>query len=247
MVSKQITKFEKILLLIFFFELFAGGGGRLLAVGPLSIRQILFFLLMAVFFIRFCINRNSRNEILSFFKKPTTGVFWLSVAMVFWIIFSTAVGLINHHPTGDILRDTFRVIFVIVVVPLIYYLGKNRFTLSDFVKVLFVASLIVSLLTITISLTGKFQTDRQFFYFYKDVNRVFPGDLFFRPSRGVFYKSQFLVLFTAIIASVELMDKKINYFYLITLIINAFSIILSETRGLFLGYLVGLLIYILLI
>ncbi|WP_261806920.1 O-antigen ligase family protein [Lapidilactobacillus luobeiensis] len=244
MVSKQITKFEKSLLLIFFFELFAGGGGRLLAVGPLSIRQILFFLVMAVFFIRFCLNVDSRNEILSYFKKPTTAVFWLSVSMLLWIMVSTAIGFLHHHPTGDVLRDTFRVIFVVAVIPLIYYLGKNRFTLADFVKVLFIASIVVSLLTITISLIGKFQTDRQFYFFYKDINKIFPGDLFFRPSRGVFYKSHFLVLFTMIISSVMLMDKKINYFYVTTLGINAISIILSETRGLFLGYFVGLLIYV---
>ena len=62
MKTKEISKFERYFLYILFFELFAGGGGRLIAIGPLSIRQILFVGVMAVFLVRFILNADTETR-----------------------------------------------------------------------------------------------------------------------------------------------------------------------------------------
>ncbi|MFD1466122.1 O-antigen ligase family protein [Lapidilactobacillus mulanensis] len=245
MKSKQLTKFEKYLLYVFFFELFAGGGGRILAVGPISIRQLLFVGILAIFSIRFIVNRETRKELISYFVKPFSGISLVSILMVLWIGISSIIGIINHHPVGAVLTDTLRVVFVITIVPLAYYIGKNRFTKEDLLKTLLIASLATSILTIVISLIGKTMNGHDFYYFYKFINQAFPGDLFFRPSRGVFYKSHFLVLFALIICFINLIEKKSSRLQNVTIILSVVSIVLSETRGLYIGFAVGLLTYIL--
>ncbi len=245
MKTKEITKFEKYFLFVLFFELFAGGGGRFIEIGPLSIRQVLFIGILLIFGCRFILNKDSRKELLSYFIKPNTAIFWLSIAMVVWIGASALLGIMNHHGLGMIVTDSLRVIFVILIIPFIYYIDEKRFSVKNLVTVLFWATLVVSLITITITLIGKFMTDSQFYYFYKDVNALFPGDLYFRPSRGVFYKSHFLVLFTLIIGTIKLMEKQLTKFQGLVMVLGTVSVILSETRGLYLGYLVGLLTYVL--
>lgn len=245
MKTKEITKFERYFLFILFFELFAGGGGRFFEIGPVSIRQVLFAGAMIIFVARFILNKSTRDEILSYFKKPTTWVFLLSLLMVTWILISAVIGILNNHPIGNVATDAFRVIFVIMIIPFIYYIGENRFSKKDLIKTLFIAAFAVSLITITIGLVGKFMNDEQYYYFYQDINKVFPGDLYFRPSRGAFYKSHFLVLFTIIIGFIKLLEKELTKFEGLVLILGYISIVLSETRGLYLGFLVGVLAYLL--
>lgn len=243
--DSKITKFEKCFLYLLFFELFAGGGGRFFAVGPISIRQILFLFLFLIFGIRFIRDKAARNEVLAYFKHPQTVIFSLSVVMLVWVFFSGFLGILHHHPTGIVVTDVLRVIYIVMILPLIYYIDESRFSVKDLVRTLFLAVLVISLVTIAIGVAGKFMNDFDFYYFYKDINQVFPGDLFFRPSRGVFHKSHFLLLFTLIIASVKFMEKRITLFQSLVGIIAAVSIVFSETRGLYLGYVVGLITYIL--
>lgn len=243
--KQQITKWERWLLFLLFFELFAGGGGRIFSIGSISIRQILFGAILLVFLTRLLLNAQTRKEILQYFTKHNTAVFWVSLLMLFWIIFSSIWGIVQHHGLRMVLTDSFRVIFIVMIIPLIYYVGENRFSKSDFLKVLYFAALFVSLLTIFISVTGKLLNEHQFYYFYKNINSIFPGDLFFRPSRGVFYKSLFLVLFALIAFSVEYMSGKLTKFHAVTMGLSSLAIIFSETRGLYLGFLVGLLTFLL--
>ncbi|MGO2907106.1 MAG: O-antigen ligase family protein [Lacticaseibacillus paracasei] len=244
MKKMEISKFERYFLYILFFELFAGGGGHLLAVGPLSIRQILFAGLIIIFAIRFVVSPDTRREIWQYFRHPNTAVFWLSLLMTAWIFVSSFIGIIHGHGAGPVATDFFRVIYVILIIPFIYYVGEHRLSVNDLVRCLFVAAGVVAILTVFISLTGKFIDDATFHHFYEWINGLMPGDLFFRPSRGVFYKSDFLVMFAVIIGLIKLAEKKISLGEGIVLILGSLSIILSETRGLYLGILVGIGTYI---
>lgn len=244
MKTKEISKFERYFLYILFFELFAGGGGRLIAIGPLSIRQILFAGLFLTFIARFIMNGNTRKEIASYFKNHNTMVFWLALLMTVWIFISSIVGIGHGHGVGPVVTDFLRVIYIVLIIPLIYYVGEKRFTVTDLSRCLFIAAGVVAFVTVLISLTGKFMDDASFHHFYEWVNGLMPGNLFFRPSRGVFYKSGFLVMFAVIVGLVKLAEKKINWGEAVVLLLGSISIILSETRGLYLGVLVGMLTYV---
>lgn len=244
MAKQEITKFERYFLYILFFELFAGGGGRLIAFGSLSIRQLLFAGLIVIFLARFVVNSNTRSEIWRYFRHPNTAVFWLSVLMTLWLVVSSAVGILHGHAMGMVAGDFFRVIYVILIIPLIYYIGKNRFSAANLINCLFLAAAVVSIFTVAISLAGKFMDDMTFHYFYDWINNLIRGDLFFRPSRGVFYKSDFLVMFAVIISLVQLAEKKIHWPQVTVLILGLLSIILSESRGLYLGIIVGIMTYV---
>ena len=57
-----MNKFEKILLTLLFIELFIGGGGRLIDFGLLSIRQVLFIILLLTFVYRIFKNKAFFNK-----------------------------------------------------------------------------------------------------------------------------------------------------------------------------------------
>ena len=128
--------------------------------------------------------------------------------MTAWIFVSSFIGIIHGHGAGPVATDFFRVIYVILIIPFIYYVGEHRFSVNDLVRCLFVAAGVVAILTVFISLTGKFIDDATFHHFYEWINGLMPGDLFFRPSRGVFYKSDFLVMFAVIIGLIKLAGEK---------------------------------------
>lgn len=245
MKTGQLTKIEKISLYLLFFELFAGGGGRIFELGPISIREFLFAFVILLFCLRFIVNPETRSELIHKDLQPKSATLIMSALLIIWVGVSALIGISHGHLLGSVITDTIRVIFVIMIIPLSYYIDKKRFGVKQLVTTLMYAALITSLITIIISLAGKFMGNRDFYYFYKFINGLFPGDLFFRPSRGVFYKSHFLVLFAAIISFINLSQKKSTLLENIVLVVGSISIIMSETRGLYIGFAIGIITLIL--
>jgi hypothetical protein len=240
-----MNKFERTLLTIFFIELFVGGGGRLIDFGFVSIRQVLFILLILTFVVRI-IKHNAifNQEVNTFFRiNPVTiGVYLL----IGWFVVSGLIGFVNGHPLGIIVTDFFRVSFFVVYFPLAYYISKERFQLQRIITLLKYSALIVAIFTITISLLGKTVFINNFQPFYDFMNYIMNDDLFFRPSNSVFYKSHFFVLIGLIISLNDLLNKNYSKLNIAIIIFGSVSIIWSETRGFLLAFILSLLMIIIL-
>jgi hypothetical protein len=236
-----MNKFEKIWLTVFFIELFVGGGGRLIDFGFISIRQILFIGLLLIYVYRIIKEKAIFNkEINMFFRlNPVAiGVYLL----IGWFVVSSLVGIIHHNPKGVIVTDFLRVLFFIVYFPLAYYISKDRFSLGSIIKILKYSALVVALFTIIVSLVGKtFFAGDNFIYFYNFMNSWTHGDLFFRPSNAVFYKSSFFVLIGLIISLNDLLDKKYTKIDIAIIVLGSISIIWSETRGFLFAFMLSVL------
>jgi hypothetical protein len=240
-----MNKFEKILLTIFFIELFVGGGGRLIDFKVASIRQVLFLLLMFVFVVRIIKQKAIFNkEINTFFRLTpiAIGVYLL----VAWLVISSIIGILHHHPLGAIATDFFRVIFIIAYFPLAYYISKDRFSLEKIIVLLKRSALAVAIFTIAVDLLGKTIFASSFGDFYNFMNWLMNDDLFFRPSNSVFYKSHFFVLIGLVLALNDLLNKKFSKVDLSLIILGAISLIWSETRGFLLAFILCLLMIIIL-
>ncbi|TWD97414.1 hypothetical protein FB550_11019 [Neobacillus bataviensis] len=241
-----MNKFEKILLTIFFIEVFVGGGGRLIDFGVLSIRQVLFLLLIAVFIVRIIKEKaffNKKINTFLQFNPVTIGVYLL----VGWFVVSSIIGVLNGHPLGMIVTDFFRVSYFVVYFPLAYYISKERFSLQRIITLLKYSALAVALFTIIISLLGKTVfVGANFKPFYDFLNRVFTGDLFFRPSNSVFYKSHFFVLIGLVIALNDLFNKSKSKLSIALVIFGSVSVLWSETRGFLLAFMLSVFMIIVL-
>lgn len=240
-----MNQFEKILLTIFFIELFVGGGGRLLELGPLSIRQVLFLLLLVTFVYRIIKEKAFFNkEINTFFKinLVTVGVYLL----IGWFIISALIGYLNGHALSIIVTDLFRVAFFAVYFPLAYYISEKRFAKEKIITILKYSALIVAIFTIVVSLLGKTIYSGNFKPFYDFMNFIMKDDLFFRPSNSVFYKSHFFVLMGLIISLNDLLSKKYTKLDIAVLLFGSVSVIWSETRGFILAFIMSVLMIIVL-
>lgn len=241
-----MNKFEKVLLTIFFIEIFVGGGGRLIDFGVLSIRQVLFLLLILTFVFRIVKEKAYFNkEVNTFirFNPVTLGVYGL----IGWFFISAAIGYMNGHSLSVIVTDLFRVSFVAIYFPLAYYISEKRFSKKKIITLLKPSALVVAIFTIVVSLLGKtIFSGYDFVPFYNFMNTIMNDDLFFRPSNSVFYKSHFFVLIGLILSLNSVLTKNYSRIDIANILFCSISVLWSETRGFLLAFIVSILVIILL-
>ena len=237
-----MNKFEKILLTAFFIEMFVGGGGRLIDFGFLSIRQVLFILLILTFMLRIIRERAYLDKEINTFIRfnPLTILIYLLIGS---FVFSAIVGIINEHSLSIIVMDFLRVSFIGAYFPLAYYIADDRFSKERIVHILKYSALAVAIFTIVISLIGKifFVTPSAFGDYYYFINGFMNDDLYFRPSKSVFYKSHLFVLIALVISLNAVLDKKYTKMDVAILIIGSISLVWSETRGFLLAFMIAVL------
>lgn len=231
-----MNKFEKILLTTFFIELFVGGGGRLIDFHVISIRQLLFLLLLLTYVYRIVKEKAIFNKDINTFFRLTPvsiGVYCL----LGWFVVSSLIGFVHGHPKGAIITNFLRVTFFVLYFPLAYYISKDRFPVKRIITILKYSALAVAIFTITVSLLGKtIFSGNNFRPFYDFMNWMMNDDLFFRPSNSVFYKSHFYVLVGVVLSMNDLLNKKFTISDLAIVILGGFSLIWSETRGFLLAF-----------
>ncbi|MFB9757357.1 O-antigen ligase family protein [Ectobacillus funiculus] len=235
-----VNRFEKWLLTVFFIELFIGGGGRLIDFGVLSIRQVLFLLILCTFVFRILKNKQflDRN-VNTFFDFNITSV--AIYMLVTWFGVSALIGLIHGHALSTVAMDFFRVSFFLLYFPLAYYISEERYRKSKIISILKYSSLIVAVFTILISLAGKTIFNNNFDVFYNFINSIMNDDLFFRPSHSVFYKGHFFVLMGLLVSLNAVLSKQGSKVDVVNIIVCLISIIWSETRGFLLAIMFGIL------
>lgn len=239
----MLNKFEKILLTLFFVEVFVGGGGRLIDFGFLSIRQVLFLLVLLTYIYRLVTTKSILNkEINTFirFNTLTIGIY----ALIGWFGISAIIGFINGNPLSIIITDFLRVSYFIVYFPLAYYIGQARFSKEKIITILKYSAFAVAVFTITVSLLGKTIFSSNFAPFYEFMNTIMNDDLFFRPSNSVFYKSHLFVVIGLVISLNALLSKKYSKIDILNIIFCSFSAILSETRGFLLAFMISIIMII---
>ncbi|KAA0548356.1 hypothetical protein FZW96_07210 [Bacillus sp. BGMRC 2118] len=233
-----MNKFEKILLTVFFIELFIGGGGRLIDFGILSIRQVLFLLVLVTFMIRIVKQRSFLDRSVNTFIRfnaATIGAY----LMLGWYAVSAVIGFVNGHSLSMIFTDFMRVSFFVLYFPLAYYISDTRFSKERIISLLKYGALIVAIFTITIDILGKTVFSSNFAPFYYFMNDIMNDDLFFRPSNSVFYKSHLFVLIGLVISLNAILSKKFTPLDWINVILCSVSLIWSETRGFLLAFMVS--------
>lgn len=236
-----MNKFERVLLSVFFIELFVGGGGRLIDFGILSIRQVLFLLLILTLIVRI-IKENAylNKDINTFirFNPVTIGVY----VLIGWFFISAIIGFVNGHSLSIIATDLFRVSFFGAYFPLAYYISKARFSKERIITLLKYSALPVAIFTIMVSLLGKTIFSNNFAVFYDFMNTIMNDDLYFRPSHSVFYKSHFFVLIGLILSLNAVLTKNYTKIDIANIIFCSISVLWSETRGFLLAFIMAVLV-----
>lgn len=240
-----MNKFEKVLLTILFVELFVGGGGRLIDFGVLSIRQVLFLVLLLTFIYRIVKQKAIFNKNINTFiqfNPATIGIY----ALLVWFAISALIGVVKGHPLSIVVMDFFRVSYFMAYFPLAYYISELRISKEYIIKLLKYSAVAVSIFTIVVSLLGKTVFSANFGPFYLFMNEIMNDDLFFRPSNSVFYKSHLFVLIALIIALNDVLNKQFSKINIALVTLGTVSVLWSETRGFLLALMVSLLMIILL-
>ncbi len=233
-----MNKFERFLLTACFIELFVGGGGRFLEVGPFSLRQIIFILILVTYGLRIIFTKGlldpKINKFISF-NIGSIGIYLL----LFWCLVSSVIGLAHGNAFSTIFTDFFRISYLLMYFPIAYYFTEGFMKKELIFRILLWSGLAVAILTVSIDICGKFIFKDNFLDFYNFINNVFSNDMFFRPSRGVFYKSHLYVLFAVLISIQSIYRKKAGFLEAAMVLLGLVSIVFSETRGLIYALMFG--------
>jgi O-antigen ligase len=235
-----MNTFEKCLLTIFFIELFVGGGGRLIDFGVLSIREVIFVILILTFIVRIIKTKAILDKQVNTFIRwnpITVGIYLLLV----WIFMSAVIGLLYKHSPSIVATDFFRVSFFAAYFPLAYYISEKRFTKQRIILILKYSALAVSIFTIMIALLGKTVFYSNFETYTAFWKQFMHDDLLFRRSHSVFYKSHFYVLVGLVVSLNDVLSKKYSKVDILNIILCSISIFWSDTRGLSIALMVSVL------
>jgi len=234
-----MNKFEKILLTIFFIEIFVGGGGRLIDFGILSIRQVLFIILILTFIFRIMKEKAyTKTDINTFFRKDsvTVGIYLL----IGWFVVSAVIGYSNGNSPSYIVTDFLRVSFFAAYFPLAYYVSDKRFSKQRIVTIIKYCALIVAIFTILLALLGKTIYSSDFESFKQFWIGLMNDDLLFRRSHSVFYKSHFYVFVGLVLSLNAVLSKQFSKVDILNIPLCFISIFWSDTRGFFVALMVSI-------
>ncbi len=235
-----MNKFERFLITACFIELFVGGGGHFIDVGTFSLRQIIFILILVTYGLRIIFTKGildpKINKFISF-NIGSIGIYLL----LFWCLVSSVIGVVQGNPFSIIFTDFFRISYLLMYFPLAYYFTEGYIKKEFIIRLLLWSGFAVAILTVSIDICGKFIFKDHFLDFYNFINSVFGDDMFFRPSRGVFYKSHLYVLFAVLISIQSVFRNRGRALEAATIILGLASIIFSETRGLIYALMLGVI------
>jgi hypothetical protein len=222
----MIERASKILFLLILVELCLGGGGRFTAIGPVSLRMILFSMAL-VMSIPLLIN-----------KKSVPAEIWkLIIGFACMILVGTIVGWANQNPKNLIYEDV-KPICYFFILPF-FYLTIDEAVIAKIIKAIKASSVLIAV--IFISLLVLINSDIiPFLDFYRATLKS--EELFYRGELTFFYKGFLFFGIGAIFYYFTDHSKWKRYFLLVLVI----AIILSVTRGLLISLALTFSIYFLL-
>ncbi len=207
----MLTKISKAVFIIIVTELCLGGGGRLTALGPVSLRMVLFVLAIGLSIIHFVKGERISQH------------YWKIIALFLaTVLVGGTVGWINHNSASLIWED---------IKPLLYFLVLPFFVLtidsketSDAALIIKLSSLALcaALLTMLCLIHSGVVSFLSFYYLTEKTQ-----EFFYRGQLSFFYKG-FLFLGIGTIFF-YFTDERKKYFFILLLVVG---ITLSITRGL---------------
>jgi len=211
----MLDKLTRWLFIIILIELVLGGGGRLIAVGPISLRMVLFLLAIII----------TGLHLLKGNKVNTKHVYLLFV-FTGMLAIGTTVGLITGADKKLIWEDMKPLMFFYLL-PFFGLAIKNENDTAEISKIISVSGLVMAFAFLFV-LLALFTNAIKFIDFYNLADPF--GEFFFRGEYSFFYKG-FIYLCIGFLF-VHLSYKKNRWWLLIVLLT---AIILTFTRGLILA------------
>ncbi len=218
----MLIKVSKIVLLIILTELCLGGGGRLTAVGPVSLRMILFGLAMAL-------------TVLMLIKNKTIKPLYWKILVIFFLVILVGgiIGMINHSQL-HLLREDIKPLLYFLILPF-FALTIERKETIDYSRIVKVSSLVLAGLFF-IMLILIHTKALPFLTFYRLTEKT--EEFFYRGELSFFYKG---FLFLGIGSVFYYFDESRKKYLLISVLIAA--IFFSVTRGLIFSLATTFIIY----
>ena len=242
----MVVNLKKILRYLIYFiivEAILGGAGRIIAVKSLSFRMILYIVAFAVFGLILIMDR---RDVFSRLKKPDINSI-LIIMFGLWIILTAAHGyFITKNSLSQVVGDVTGYVSLALLI-LFSYTFDHKFQIDFIMKLTAVSVVIQAIVILTIHyLLGfgvlYFDTMNSILQelYIGHLAYVYPGAI------RIFFKSsvylQIGFVFLAAMLSHE-RDKKKRTLLYIGLILVSYAIIISFTRGFWLGAAVAAVMY----
>ncbi|MGC3945942.1 MAG: hypothetical protein QM762_15715 [Chryseolinea sp.] len=206
----------KFLLCVILLEIFVGGGGRLIDIGPMSPRMILFGIGMAISVL--------------LILKPTAidrNIFLVIAAATACFLFSTTIGIVNGAEVSLLLLDI-KQLFGFYSILFFYFVIRNQDDVILVTRLIKFSACILAVAYLNILILIRVGIIA-FLPFYNRASLT--GEVFFRGESGFFYKGFVYICIGLLFFLTEAKSRKLIIALLAT------AIVLTFTRGFFISIL----------
>lgn len=245
--DKKCNMVLNFIVYLIIFEVVLGGAGRVFAIGPLSIRMLLY--VIAFLAIVFCIFSNGLKSYKINIKDMK--IFYIIIGLfLIWVGFSAVNGyLIQHHSLHEVIGDvTGYASFLLIIAFNLAANGKEQ------IKKVTIAFVIASVIQATVILIIHYGLGMKIFQFdnmNSFLQTMYIGNLSYivPNSIRIFFKSSIYLQIAFIIlvgmSSKSEFSRYKNIIYL-SIVFVAYAIIITFTRGFWIGVVISLIVYIIL-
>lgn len=138
--KRQKIDFSSFLIYIYFWEACLGGGGRIFARGSVTLRKLIFIILLAVFLF-YMVN----------YKKLIyhTTAMW-GVILFVYCCFSSALGILKGNTVSAALSDLQPVIYLVIFYPILILQKKANLDTKKIIKIITYSATIISVITLAL-------------------------------------------------------------------------------------------------
>jgi len=222
--------FLYVALIVTLVELFLGGSGQIFKLSSITIRQLLFVIMLIAFL--YALISESK---LKFNKLDSI----LVLTVLTYTLFSGLLGTMYNHKEEYILGDVSPMLYFLMYFPLYSFINKFDLCFDDIARIMKLCSLVVSAFV---------------FYFYFHYNFTFGKDVFLlreyldtfgdnviwaRPDGYIVYPGMIFVLCSQIYLFHQVIKQGFNYKSLLEYIVLSVCLLLSMTKGYILSSLLG--------
>jgi len=226
-VTIVLDKFNKVLFILILLELFLGGGGRMVELGFLTLRMILFFTVLAI-----------NIPIFLLTKKIKKYTFDLLILFALPLLFSFIVGIRNGAKLSMIFEDIKPLSYFFSFI--FFYININKLSdIQNIIKIIKISSIIMALLYIIAYISINCNLIN-YSNFYTKLSEY--GEFAFRGKQAFFYKG---FLFMCIGFFFYFNENKYSSKFIAAIIFIA--IILTFMRGFIISLILTYTIYMLFI
>jgi len=219
---------------LYFLEIFLGGGGRVFQAYGITLRMILFSLIILYFIKDILVNKKIKGD---------RCFLLINGILLFWIAFSGFIGILNDASVLDIISDIKPLSYLFIIPPLIHFFCLKKINPKEIYNILVYSLAIVVTLSLTLTLLISIGYFNNISILRNDIdNYIGSFEIGIRANGAVYYNGFYYLLIGVLMVYSKIKVSSTRKFEKVFFILGSLTLVASTTKGLIISLILGIII-----